>query len=34
MKLKKVVSSAVAFFMTVSGVFKTNTVLAEGVDDL
>ena len=25
MKLKKVVSSAVAFFMTVTGVFNTNT---------
>ena len=34
MKLKKVVSSAVAFFMTVTGVFNTNTVFAEGVDDL
>ena len=34
MKLKKVVSSAVAFFFTVTGVFKKKTVLAEGVDVL
>ena len=31
MKLKKVVSSAVAFFLNVKGVFKTKTVFAEGV---